>query len=105
MKFLNSILLNTPATEGSWMSFLPLILIFVVMYFFMLRPQMKKQKDVRNFRDAVKKGDAVMTVSGVHGKVIEVKDTTVILEIAPNVKIKVEKSGIIANAADMPQQR
>jgi len=105
MKILNLILLQAAAPENPWMSFLPFILIIVVFYFFMIRPQMKKQKEMRNFREGVKKGDQVMTISGVHGKVSDVKESTIILEIAPNVKITVEKSGVIADAQSMPQQR
>ncbi|MBT5858342.1 MAG: preprotein translocase subunit YajC [Flavobacteriales bacterium] len=71
-------------------------LIFVVMYFFMIRPQVKKQKKENKFRSELQKGDQVITIGGIHGKVIEVKDTTVILE-NHGVKMKIEKSAIAMN--------
>lgn len=105
MSPLNSILLQAAAPENPWMQFLPFILIIVVFYFFMIRPQMKRQKDLRNFREGVKKGDEAMTISGIHGKITDIKDNIIFLEIAPNIRIKVEKSGIIADANGMPAQR
>lgn len=102
---LNSILLQLAASpENPWMSFLPFLLIIVVFYFFMIRPQMKRQKEVRNFREALKKGDKVMTTSGVHGVVNEIGDSWALVEIAPNVKIKVEKAGLVANLESVPQR-
>jgi len=71
-------------------------LIFVVMYFFMIRPQVKKQKKENKFRSELQKGDQVITIGGIHGKVIEVKDTTVILE-NHGVKIRIEKTAIAMN--------
>jgi preprotein translocase subunit YajC len=105
MSLLNSILLQAAAPENPWMQFLPFILIIVVFYFFMIRPQMKKQKELRNFREGIKKGDEAMTISGIHGKITDIKDDVIFLEIAPSVRIKVHKSGIIADASSMPPQR
>lgn len=82
-------------------SMLPLVLIIAIFYFFMIRPQMKKQKEVRQFRDSIKKGDKVLTVGGIYGKVNEVKDTSVILEIADNVRIKVDKTGLVKDNTDV----
>jgi preprotein translocase subunit YajC len=87
------------------MSFLPLLLIVVVFYFFMIRPQMKRQKEVRKFRESLSKGDKVVTTGGIYGRIVEVKDTTIILEIAKDVQIKVDKNGIIKDMSDAPQQR
>ena len=88
-----------------WMSFAPLLLIIVVFYFFMIRPQVKRQKEVRQFRESLAKGDKVVTTGGIYGKIIEVKETTIILEIAKDVQIKVDKNGIIKDMSDAPQQR
>lgn len=82
-------------------SLLPLVLIIAVFYFFMIRPQMKKQKEVRQFREGIKKGDKVLTVGGIYGKVNELKETTVILEIAEGVRIKVDKAGLVKDMADV----
>ena len=71
-------------------------LIFLVMYFFMIRPQVKKQKKENKFRSELKKGDSVITIGGIHGKITEVKDNTVIIENY-GVKMKIEKSAISMN--------
>ena len=84
--------------DGGIMSFLPLVLIIVVFYFFMIRPQLKKQKETKKFRESLAKGDKVVTIGGIHGKIVEMKDLTVIVEIATDVKIKVEKSAISSDA-------
>ena len=82
-------------------SLLPLVLIIAVFYFFMIRPQMKKQKEVRQFREGIQKGDKVLTVGGIYGKVSELKDTTVILEIADGIRIKVDKAGLVKDNSDV----
>lgn len=87
------------------MSFLPLILIVVVFYFFMIRPQMKRQKEIRKFRESLAKGDKVVTTGGIYGRIIEVKETTIILEVAKDVHIKVDKNGVIKDMSDAPQPR
>lgn len=76
------------------MSFLPLIGIVVVFYFFMIRPQAKKAKEAKQFREALSKGDKVITIGGIHGKIVEVKDQYVVISIANGVEIKVTKSGV-----------
>ncbi|MBN1820975.1 MAG: preprotein translocase subunit YajC [Prolixibacteraceae bacterium] len=88
-----------------WKSFIPLILIVVVFYFFMIRPQVKRQKETRQFRESLKKGDNVVTTGGIYGKIIEVKETTVILQIDKEVKIKVDKAGIIKDMSEAPQPK
>ncbi len=105
---LNIILMMKPV-EGQEpnpiMSFLPLLLIVVVFYFFMIRPQMKRQKETRKFRESLKKGDQVVTTGGIYGKIAEVKETTIILEVAKDVQIKVDKNGIIKDMSDAQPQR
>jgi len=71
-----------------------LVLIIVVFYFFMIRPQVKKQKEATNYRSSLKKGDKVATTGGIYGKINDIKDTTVTLEIADNVIVKVDKSAV-----------
>ncbi len=92
-----SILLQA-APGGGMQQMIMIGLIIVVFYFFMIRPQMKKAKDERSFKDSIKKGDDVITIGGVHGRILEVNDKTFIMEVANNVKIKIEKSGISAEA-------
>lgn len=80
--------------ESSLMSFAPLILMFVVLYFIMIRPQMKRQKDHRNMLAAMAKGDEVVTSGGMVGKVTRVTEAYVGVEISDNVEITVQKSAV-----------
>lgn len=73
--------------------------IALIFYFFMIRPQQKKQKDQRKFVDAIKKGDMVVTIGGVHGKVVSVEDNSVVLDVDRGAKIKFEKSSISQEAS------
>ncbi len=83
----------------------PFILIIVVFYFFMIRPQMKRQKELKNYREALKKGDKVVTTGGIYGKVSEVKDTYVNVEIANGVIVKMDKSAIIMDMSDAQMKK
>jgi|TARA_B110001452_G_scaffold20279_1_gene16325 preprotein translocase subunit YajC len=76
-----------------------LVAIFVIFYFFMIRPQNKKRKELQNMRESLKKGDSVVTIGGIHGKVLEVKETTIVLSIDANTKIKVDKSSVSMDEA------
>ncbi|MEZ4740140.1 MAG: preprotein translocase subunit YajC [Flavobacteriales bacterium] len=76
-------------------------LLMVVFYFFMIRPQQKKAKDAKKFRESLQKGSKVVTIGGLHGKVLEVNDTTILLEVDSNVKLRFEKSAV---AMDSSQQ-
>lgn len=69
-------------------------LILVVFYFFMIRPQTKKMKDARKFADSIEKGQRIVTIGGIHGKIEEVKDTTVIIVVEGGTKLKIEKRAI-----------
>lgn len=94
------------AAPNAWASLIPWLMIFVVIYFFMIRPQSKKAKEQKAFRDSLTKGSKVVTVSGVHGKITDLDDTTVMLEIDNNVRIKMERSSIspeFTNAAYGPK--
>ncbi|MDQ3118586.1 MAG: preprotein translocase subunit YajC [Verrucomicrobiota bacterium] len=83
-----------PAAANPLASFVPIILIFVIMYFLLFRPQMKRQKEQARLVSSLKTGDRVVTASGIHGMISNVKDRTVIVKIADNVKIELEKSAI-----------
>ncbi len=93
---LNNFLAQAPAAAGPnpLASFVPIILIFVIMYFLLFRPQMKRQKAQAKLVGALKTGDRVVTASGIHGLISNVKDHTIILKIADNVKIEIEKSAV-----------
>ena len=84
-----------PAPPGSGLfSILPFIFIFVIMYYVVLRPQMRRQKEQARLVAALKTGDRVVTASGIHGLISNVKDTTVIVKVADNVKIEMEKTAV-----------
>ena len=90
--------------SSSLLSFLPLILIILVFYLFFIRPQMKKSKDQKKFREALKKGDRVVTIGGLHGKIIEIDENTVTLDAGNQVKLTYEKSAIaMDNSAQLAQ--
>ena len=92
---LSTILLQaqTQGAGGSmWSTILMFALLIVVFYFFLIRPQSKRQKEVRKFQDSLENGKSVITQGGIYGKIKEVKDNYVILEIAGGVKIKVNKN-------------
>jgi preprotein translocase subunit YajC len=82
------------APESSLMSFLPIILMFVVLYFVMIRPQMKRQKEQKAMLDALAKGDEVITAGGIAGKVTKVADAFVSVEISNGVEMQVQKSAV-----------
>lgn len=95
-------LLEKQPADGNWSFLLMMLLIFVVMYLFMIRPQQKKQKELAQFRNALKKGDKVVTVGGIYGVVAEVKDRYVVMEVDNNVKLRVDKSSIVNDITDVP---
>ena len=83
-----------PAAASSLTTFLPLILMFVVMYFLMIRPQQKRAKEQKQMIDALTRGDEVVTAGGLLGKVARVTEAHVVLEVASNVEIVVQKNAI-----------
>lgn len=90
----------TPPAGGGLAGFLPLILIFVVFYFLLIRPQQKKAKEHQQFLSNLKKGAEVVTSGGIHGRVTGLTDTIVTLEIAEGVRIKVNKPSILSSASE-----
>jgi preprotein translocase subunit YajC len=98
MTNLLNILLMAPQGQGAqqngWYSFLPLVLIIVVFYFFFIRPQMKRSKDQKKFKESLQKGQKIITIGGIHGRITEIQDTTVTIEVENNVKLRIEKSAV-----------
>ena len=82
---------------------LPLLLLIVVFWLFFIRPQSKKAKEEQKFRDELKKGDKVVTIGGFHGKVTEVKEHTVVLSLAPDTEVEIEKSAIVKDSSRVGQ--
>ncbi len=92
---MNNLSIFLQAASGGGMStIIMMVLLFVVFYFFMIRPQQKKAKDARKFREGLQKGAKVVTIGGIHGKVVDVSDTTVLMEVSDGVKMRFEKSAV-----------
>ena len=80
-----------------WTTMVFMLLLIVVFWLFFIRPQSKKAKEEQKFRDSLQKGDKVVTIGGFHGKVVEVKESTVIISLAPNMEVEVEKTALVQN--------
>lgn len=106
MNLLTILLQEQAQAQGnSWSGIVMLVLIFVVFYFFLIRPQSKRQKELRKFQDSLVSGKRVVTSGGIYGKIREVKDNVVILEVADNVRIKVNKSMVFESPEDAQQSQ
>ncbi|MBR7022733.1 MAG: preprotein translocase subunit YajC [Bacteroidales bacterium] len=93
-----------PQPGGSqWSSLILIVLLIVVFWLFFIRPQSKKAKEEQKFREGLKKGDKVVTIGGFHGKVVDVKESTVVISIAPNTEVEVEKTALVQNGAKVGQ--
>lgn len=96
---MNMLTVMLQAQGGGDLSFiLMMVAIFAIMYFFMIRPQNKKQKEIANFRKNLEIGQSIITAGGIYGKIKEIEDNSVVVEIASGVKIKVDKNSIYADA-------
>ena len=89
-----NILLEAEAQGGGLSGMIMIIALIAIFYFFMIRPQSKKQKEIKQAREAMQKGDKVVTAGGIHGKINEVSDTYIIMEVAPGVTLKVDKASV-----------
>ncbi len=87
------------ASASGIMSFIPMILIVIVFYFFMIRPQMKKAKDHKKYVEELKKGDKVVTTAGIHGRIIDLNDLTFLIEVESGAKIRFDKSAVSLDAS------
>lgn len=99
MNLLFMILQCQPSGEGGksgggYETILMFALLIVVFYFFFIRPQTKKNKEMRRYREALQKGDKVVTIGGIHGKISEVRETTFIIELIDKTRVEVEKTAI-----------
>ncbi len=95
------VFLMAPAENGGGGlgAFLPLILIILVFYMFFIRPQMRKQKQARKYRESLKKGDKIITIGGIHGKIVEEQERSFTIEVEGGNKLRVEKSAIAMDGA------
>ncbi|MDE6109092.1 MAG: preprotein translocase subunit YajC [Muribaculaceae bacterium] len=101
----NYILLQAAPQGNFFTSWGLIIILFVVFYFFMIRPQQKRQKEIRKFRESLTKGSAVVTAGGIHGKIVDVNDSEnyFLLEIAQGVRIRIDKGSVYPSAAEASQ--
>jgi preprotein translocase subunit YajC len=83
----------------------PLLLIIVVFYLFMIRPQVKRQKELRKYRESLSNGDKVITTGGIYGKIVEVSDQTVVIEVQDQSRMKIDKNAILKDAKDLGEKR
>ncbi len=102
---LNIILQAAQGGNAGLMNIIMIVAIFVVFYFFMIRPQSKKQKEIKKFQDSLENGKRVVTSGGIYGKVRDVKENYILIEIADNVKIKVNKNMVFDSPEVAAQQQ
>lgn len=89
--------------NSSWSMWVMFILIFVVMWFFMIRPQRKQQKELEKFRNSLKRGDKVVTIGGIYGVVDEIKERQVIIKVDGDTKLKVDKNSLVKDFTETQQ--
>lgn len=99
------ILLQAGGGSGGITSFLPIIGMIAIFYFFFIRPQQKKQKNTRKYLEEIKKGDRIITVGGIHGKIMEISDTTVLIDVDRGTKLLIEKSSISTEASKRQNEK
>lgn len=97
---MNSILLQAPESGAGFSSIFMIVAIIAIFYFMMVRPQQKKQKEIKKFREGLQNGDKVITAGGIHGKITGIKDDHFIINIGNGVDIKVDKGSVYPNAAE-----
>ena len=101
---LNFIPLQEAAAQGGgFSSIIMIVLLLLVFWLFMIRPQQKRQKEIKKFREGLTKGDKVVTAGGIYGKIQEVNDKSFVVEIAPGVKITIDKGSVYPSAAEATQ--
>jgi preprotein translocase subunit YajC len=106
LNFLGIVLMTTPQKgQSPWSSLIPLLLIMVVFYFFLIRPQMKRQKDLKNFRESLKKGDHIITAGGIYGKINNISDNVITIDAGNNILLKVDKSAVLRDTSDVQNQQ
>ena len=89
------------AMGGSYMSILMIVAMVAIFYFFMIRPQQKRQKDIQKAREAMKVGDKIVTAGGIHGRIKEVAESSMLIEVADGVRIRVDKASVYASPEDI----
>ena len=104
MNLLTILLQAQPAGGSQWSGILMMVIIVAIFYFFMIRPQQKKQKEIQKAREALKVGDKVITAGGIYGKIKEIGDLYMVIEIANGVNIRIDKTSVFASIEDAQQK-
>ena len=104
MNLLTILLQAQPAGGNQWSGILMMVIIVAIFYFFMIRPQQKKQKEIQKAREALKVGDKVITAGGIYGKIKEIGDLYMVIEIANGVNIHIDKTSVFASIEDAQQK-
>lgn len=106
MNLLNStLLLQAQAQGGSLSVIIMIVAMIAIFYFFMIRPQSKKQKEIKKARDAMQNGDKVITAGGIHGKIKDISENTILIEVAPGVSLKVDKTSVFPASENSSEKK
>lgn len=110
MNWNNLLLLSAQPAEGGQgggmtQMLIFLVLIIVIFYFFMIRPQQKKQKQMQNFRDSLTKGDKIVTIGGIHGKIVSTDETTFVIEVEDGTKMRIDKGAVAVDANEVNKKK
>ena len=101
---LNVLLDGTPGEGSGAMSIIMIVAMVAIFYFFLIRPQQKRQKDLQKTREAMKIGDKVVTAGGIHGRIKEVADTSMLIEVAEGVRLRVDRNSVFSSPEDIQQK-
>lgn len=104
---MNSIFLLEAQAQGAggMSGMIMIVAMIAIFYFFMIRPQNKKQKEIKKAREAMQNGDKVVTAGGIHGKIKEITEATILLEVAPGVSIRVDKASVYPEAEKASEKK
>lgn len=100
---LNLIILDGTAGSVDYSGIIMIVALIAIFYFMMIRPQQKKQKEIRKFREGLKKGDAIITAGGIHGRIKEVKTDSFLVSVSDNCTLRIDKGSVYPSAADAQQ--
>jgi len=102
---INNLISLQTAPAADYSGIIMIVGLIAVFYFLMIRPQQKKQKEIRKFREGLKKGDNIITAGGIHGKIKEIKDDSFLVSVSDNCVIRIDKGSVYPSAADAQQQQ
>ena len=95
--------LQQAAAGSGWSSIIMIVALFAIFYFFMIRPQQKRQKEIKKFRDALTSGSEIVTAGGIYGRIKEVAETYFVVEVTKGINIRVDKGSVYPSAGDANQ--